>query len=169
MIGSSFVLPPRIGSALALLPAYPGSVLLTTALNLVLADQLPADVGELLLARKLRIHVRDARLTFDFTWTGRRFGALHRQQQADLVIGANARDFLRLAQRQEDPDTLFFSRRLTMEGDTELGLVVKNTLDALELPVLDLRELAPRKVLARFAPGRQQAGIGPRHEGDAGR
>jgi hypothetical protein len=47
--------------------------------------------------------------------------------------------------------------------------VVKNTLDALELPVLDLRELAPRKVLARFAPGRQQSGIGPRHEGDAGR
>ena len=154
---------------LARLPAYPGSVLLTTALNLVLADQLPADVRELLVGRKLRIHVRDARLTFDFTWTGRRFGALHRQQQADLVIGANAQDFLRLAQRQEDPDTLFFSRRLSMEGDTELGLVVKNTLDALELPVLDLRELGPRKVLARLAPRRQQSGIGPRHEGDAGR
>ena len=33
-------------------------------------------------------------------------------------------------------DTLFFSRRLSMEGDTELGLIVKNTLDALEFPVL---------------------------------
>ncbi len=31
---------------------------------------------------------------------------------------------------------LFFDRRLSMEGDTELGLVVKNTLDALELPLL---------------------------------
>jgi O2-independent ubiquinone biosynthesis accessory factor UbiT len=162
-------MPTQIGSLLARLPAYPGSVLLTTALNLVLANQLPADVRGLLLGRKLRIHVRDARLTFDFTWTGRRFGALHRQQQADLVIGANAQDFLRLAQRQEDPDTLFFSRRLSMEGDTELGLVVKNTLDALELPVLDMRELSPRKVLARFAPSHRQSGIGPRHEGDAGR
>ena len=31
---------------------------------------------------------------------------------------------------------------LTMEGDTELGLVVKNTLDALELPVPDLLQWA---------------------------
>jgi predicted lipid carrier protein YhbT len=34
--------------------------------------------------------------------------------------------------RQEDPDTLFFQRRLTIEGDTELGLEVKNILDALD-------------------------------------
>lgn len=37
-----------------------------------------------------------------------------------------------LARRVEDPDTLFFARRLIMEGDTELGLVVKNALDAVE-------------------------------------
>jgi predicted lipid carrier protein YhbT len=36
-----------------------------------------------------------------------------------------------LALRREDPDTLFFSRRLVLEGDTELGLVVKNALDAM--------------------------------------
>ena len=168
MTASSFVLPPPIGSLLARLPAYPGSVLLATALNVALADQLPAGVRELLSGRKLRIHVRDARLTFDFTWSGQRFAALHRQPQCDLVISANGQDFLRLAQRQEDPDTLFFNRRLSMEGDTELGLVVKNTLDALELPVLDLRGLGPRKVLARLLPHRRQAGIGPRHEGDAG-
>ena len=62
-----------------------------------------------------------------------------------------ARCFLRLAQRQEDPDTLFFSRRLSIEGDTELGLVVKNALDALELPVFGLQQWAPQQVLARFA------------------
>ena len=48
---------------------------------------------------------------------------------------------------------LFFNRRLVMEGDTELGLVVKNALDAIELPVLDPRHWAPRAVLARWAPG----------------
>jgi O2-independent ubiquinone biosynthesis accessory factor UbiT len=167
MTAPSFVLPSRIGSLLARLPAYPGSVLLAAALNLALADQLPADVRQLLLNRKLRIHVRDARLTFDFSWTGQRFSAMQPQLHTDLSISANGHDFLRLAQRQEDPDTLFFSRRLIMEGDTELGLVVKNTLDALELPVLELREWGPRKVLSRLAPQRRQAGIGPRHEGDA--
>ena len=57
-----------------------------------------------------------------------------------------------LAQRKQDPDTLFFSRRLSMQGDTELGLVVKNALDALELPVLDPSHWSPRAVLQRKAP-----------------
>ena len=43
-----------------------------------------------------------------------------------------------LALRREDPDTLFFTRRLVMTGDTELGLVVKNALDAIDWPRLAL-------------------------------
>src|SRR3990172_9342320 len=63
---------------------------------------------------------------------------------SDLTLTATAQDFLALALRREDPDTLFFSRRLVMEGDTELGLLVKNTLDALEFkPALP----TPREVL----------------------
>ena len=84
----------------------------------------------------------------DFTWNGRRFAALPRQPSTDLTIAATGPDFLKLAQRKEDADTLFFSRRLSMEGDTELGLVVKNTLDALELPVLNLSRFQ------RARPGR---------------
>ena len=34
--------------------------------------------------------------------------------------------------RREDPDTLFFNRRLCIEGDTATGVHVKNLLDALE-------------------------------------
>lgn len=126
--------PAPIAAVLQRLPDYPGSVLFATALNAVLAAKLPADVGERLHGRKLSLCVRDARLRFDFTWDGRRFAALARQPQSDLTISATGPDFVRMARREEDPDTLFFSRRLGLEGDTELGLVVKNTLDALELP-----------------------------------
>ncbi|MEO5660190.1 MAG: SCP2 sterol-binding domain-containing protein [Polaromonas sp.] len=147
---SSFELPQPVGALLSTLPAYPGSLLLVSALNLVLAKQLPDDVRQLLLNKKLRINVRDARLTFDFAWSGQRFAACAKQQATDLTLSASAHDFLRLAQRQEDPDTLFFSRRLSIEGDTELGLVVKNALDALELPVFDLQQWAPQQVLARI-------------------
>jgi predicted lipid carrier protein YhbT len=150
----SFVLPQPLASLLSGLPAYPGSMLLVTALNLGLARQLPGDVRQFLLNKKLRIHVRDARLTFDFAWTGQRFAACAKQQATDLILSASANDFLRLAQRQEDPDTLFFSRRMSIEGDTELGLVVKNALDALELPVLDLQQWAPQQVLARITQWR---------------
>ena len=150
--------PPLVAAVLEKLPAFPGSLLLATALNAGLASQLPADVALLLTRRKFRIHVRDARLSFDFTFTGTRFAPLPRQQQTDLTISASGPDFLRMARREEDPDTLFFSRRLLMEGDTELGLVVKNTLDALELPVLDLGRFGRKTDTPRAAARR---GAGP--------
>ena len=51
--------PPPVGALLARLPAYPGSMLLVTALNLALARHLPDDVGRLLLHKKMRVQVRD--------------------------------------------------------------------------------------------------------------
>ncbi len=146
-----FTLPTPLAALTGRLPAYPGSLLLVTALNRGVARQIPSDVGEMLRGKRLRIQVRDARVTLDFTWTGSAFAARPRQAETDLCISASAHDFVLLAQRQQDPDTLFFNRRLVMEGDTELGLVVKNTLDALELPVLDLQQWAPRQVLSRLA------------------
>ena len=95
----------------------------------------------------------DARVAFDFAWINGRFVARHASKPdavPDLTISASAHDFVLLAQRKEDPDTLFFSRRLAMEGDTELGLMVKNTIDAIELPVFDPQQFAPVKVLGRL-------------------
>lgn len=51
--------------------------------------------------------------------------------RADVTIRAKLDDYLVLAAQREDPDTLFFTRRLAIEGDTETGLAVKNALDAL--------------------------------------
>lgn len=161
-----FTLPRPVGAVLARLPAYPGSVLLVTAINLALARHLPDDVKALLKDKRLSIRVRDARLAFDFSWSGQRFAPSAPQAQPDLAISANAQDFMLLAQRRQDPDTLFFNRRLVMEGDTELGLVVKNALDAIELPVLDPRQwahqLAPRQVLGHL---RRRLDPTPRHRG----
>jgi len=153
MTPNRFVLPEPVGKLLSLLPVYPGSFLFATGLNLALKSNLPADVQQSLSGKKLRIKVTDARLSFDFLWSGGRFVAGSNQGEPDLTIGASAHDFLLLARRQEDPDTLFFSRRLSMEGDTELGLLVKNTLDAIELPVFELGKLAPARVFGRIKPG----------------
>lgn len=127
--------PAPLAALLARLPPYPGSVLFATALNLVLRAHLPDDVRVSLHGRPMRIAVTDANVAFDFTWQATRFCALPRGTQADLEIAASARDFVALARREEDPDTLFFSRRLAMSGDTELGLLVKNTLDAMDTPL----------------------------------
>lgn len=145
-----FTVPPPLARLLTQLPPYPGSLLLVTGLNLVLARQLPADVGAYLNGQRIRIQVRDAGLRFDFRWQDGQFRACPPQQAADLTLSAHAHDFLRLARRLDDPDTLFFNRRLSMEGDTELGLVVKNALDALEPPVFEPAQWAPAAVFARL-------------------
>lgn len=162
---STFELPTPLRSALSRLPRFPGSVLLVTALNVTLRPQLPGDTRAALLHKCLRVTVRDAALTFDFTWTGSHFAPSPTHAQADLVITANASDFLQLARRQIDPDTLFFNRRLSMEGDTELGLVVKNAIDAMELPVLDPQHWTPLAVFARVARGRNMSAPSPRRGG----
>lgn len=51
---------------------------------------------------------------------------------ADATIRTAFADVKRLALRLEDPDTLFFSRRLCLEGNTEIGLHVKNLIDAFD-------------------------------------
>lgn len=148
-----FLLPEPVGKLLGLLPAFPGSLLFATGLNLTLKGTLPEDVQQHLAGRKLRIRVTDANIAFDFAWRNGRFHACAPVAEPDLTISASAHDFLLLAQRKEDPDTLFFSRRLITEGDTELGLLVKNTLDAIDLPVFELGRLAPARVLGRIRPG----------------
>jgi O2-independent ubiquinone biosynthesis accessory factor UbiT len=62
------------------------------------------------------------------------FVAAASHAKVDLRVAATAADFYAIARREEDPDTLFFNRRLLLEGDTELGLRAKNWLDSLELP-----------------------------------
>jgi predicted lipid carrier protein YhbT len=124
--------------------------LFVSALNLALAKKLAPDVTQMLVGKKLRLCVTDTQWAFDFEWRNRRFVACQNKGAADLTISASAYDFVLLARRQEDPDTLFFSRRLAMEGDTELGLLVKNTLDAIELPVFSVEPFKPAQVLARL-------------------
>jgi predicted lipid carrier protein YhbT len=157
MTNPTYLVPKPFGDLLARLPAYPGSLMFVTGLNLALADKLASDVTPLLLGKKLRLRVTDTQWAFDFAWNNGRFVATQNTGEADLTISASAYDFVLLARRQEDPDTLFFCRRLSMVGDTELGLLVKNTMDAIEMPMLTLEQFKPSRVLARlksrFMPG----------------
>jgi O2-independent ubiquinone biosynthesis accessory factor UbiT len=143
----AFVLPGPVGRLVSLLPAYPGSLLFATGLNMALNRHLPMDLCEALKGKALRISIADAGANFDFEWANGRFAARAPAAQTDLTISANAHDFMLLARRRADPDTLFFSRRLMMEGDTELGLRVKNALDALDINELDLGRLLPLRLL----------------------
>ena len=147
-----FNLPPAVARIISRLPAQPPALALTTALNLALDRILPRDNLDPLQGRWLRLVITDAGLTLDFHLAGKHFrpGPAHGPAvgaKPDVTLTARTRDYLALALREEDADTLFFSRRLRMEGATHLGLLVKNTLDAVDWSAF-------RDRLERFLPPR---------------
>lgn len=102
--------------------------------NQVFAAALQAGELEFLSGRVLRIELRDARLVLRLSARNRHLRDPGAAGAADVCISGDAYAFLLLVSRREDPDTLFFQRHLRILGDTELGLYVKNFLDAWEPP-----------------------------------
>ena len=132
----SFTLPSFIARVGNKLPQWPHAVALTAGLNAVVKMKLlPDDSLALLEGKNFLIDVLDTGGRAAFTFRNGLFRPLFTTPETpDLAFRANLSAFLQLAARQEDPDTLFFNRTLSIEGDTELGLIVKNMLDAMEWP-----------------------------------
>lgn len=161
-----FTLPAAFARLGPRLPQLPPTLALVAALNAALGRMLPREPLEPLLDKRVAIKVLDAGMTLRFGYGERGFRPAFGGAPADLTMSARARDFLSLLLREEDPDTLFFSRRLLMEGETELGLLVKNTLDGIDLPRLDpatlKSHLAPTALLERFVARLAQRAV-PHH------
>lgn len=122
-----------LGRLVSRLP-HPGSAVFAAMLNISLRRDLPLDVYVLLTGRRVEIVLSDWGMRFRFSVGPERFVPLPRSAIIDLSITATARDFGLLASGDEDADTLYFDRRVVVEGDTELALLIKNTLDALPAP-----------------------------------
>ncbi|WP_210398090.1 ubiquinone anaerobic biosynthesis accessory factor UbiT [Motiliproteus sediminis] len=97
------------------------------------AFQEPLDDGDFdfLQDRWLKVEISDIGLAWFITYDEDRL-LVARDEQADATIRGNLKEFLLLASRSEDPDTLFFQRRLMIEGDTEVGLEAKNLMDGVD-------------------------------------
>jgi predicted lipid carrier protein YhbT len=125
-------LPRPFSLPLGLIPGRVHSRALAVALNRLFDAPLREGELDFLAGCRLRIHISDLRLTLDLTLRDGRLAGAETAMPPDLSITGSVHAFLLLATRQEDTDTLFFQRRLRTEGDTELGLALKNFLDALE-------------------------------------
>ena len=125
---------------LQLLPEAPPAHMLALALNAGIRFGLVSRGAlEPLLGKTVSLEANDLGTRVRVAYDGSRFKAYSGSAPADVTVRSTASGFLALALRREDPDTLFFTRRLVMTGDTELGLVVKNVLDAIDWPRLPLQ------------------------------
>jgi predicted lipid carrier protein YhbT len=142
--------PAAAAAIVSRLPVLPPSFVLTRLLNVALRRPIARQDFVPLHGKRIAIRVSDTGLQVYFTVDQGGFHPIRKTERPDLSITATAHDFYLLASRQEDPDALFFSRRLLVEGDTELGLVAKNTLDGVSPPGWLQAVLTPKSLLARF-------------------
>ena len=127
--------PRIIGMPLKLLPDYLTNAPLTKIINQMFKVPIEEGDFDFLENHCLKIHIADLEIEFFIHFDGERLKACS-PRHFDVAFKGNATAFLLLATRREDPDTLFFQRKLMIEGDTELGLGTKNLLDSLELEQL---------------------------------
>jgi len=103
---------------------------LSMALNRAFAQAIVQGELNFMRGRRVRIVVRDIPLDFSVTLLGQRLGVALPAAAADVTLRAALPGLLSIVAGKMDPDTLFFRRELSIEGDTELGLTLKNFLDS---------------------------------------
>jgi predicted lipid carrier protein YhbT len=124
------VMAGRIRPLMSRLPQHPPALALAVALNRLLLRRLPNDARLALSNRAVLVEATDVGLHLRLQLGPNGFEVAPRSAPVALRVAAEAGTYWRLLSGMDDADRLFFERLLVMEGDTELGLILKNTLDA---------------------------------------
>ena len=132
------LLPKILKPSLRLLPFQVQKSLLMPALQAVFKEAIEDGDFEFLTDKWLKISITDIDQHWWLSFQGDSLIMASPKQapQEDVHFSATGDDLLLIAGRKQDPDTLFFQRRLHIEGDTELGLAVKNLIDAIDVEQL---------------------------------
>lgn len=105
-------------------------ILAEAPLNRMFAEAIAEGEFEEFEGRRIRLEVSGGQPGITVGYWARRLRIIDGPGEA--VIRGSVFAFRTLARREQDPDQLFFQRKLVIEGDTELGLGLKNLLDSLE-------------------------------------
>lgn len=136
-IHSTFVdkAPHMLGLTLRFIPFSLKKQVIEQLLQLQFKHSLEEGDLDFLENRWLKIEVTDLQLVWFVSLIENQL-VVSREEIADVSFIGNANDLIMIATRRQDPDTLFFQRRLIVEGDTELGLYVKNLMDSIEIEAM---------------------------------
>jgi predicted lipid carrier protein YhbT len=127
------IFPAPLSLPFRALPSFVHNKVLVTTLNRLFSNELKEGELDFLHEKTIHISIEDAGIEYRFTLHNNKLAVAENSRSPDLILQGKVHSYLLLASRQEDTDTLFFSRRLHMQGDTELGLYVKNFLDGLDM------------------------------------
>ncbi|MCU7877748.1 MAG: SCP2 sterol-binding domain-containing protein [Candidatus Thiodiazotropha sp. (ex. Lucinoma kazani)] len=131
------LMPKPLSLPLKLLPKKAHGMILSAILNQVLRNERREGELDFLEDRVVQIKVSDAGLSYSLTLKQDAIAEAG-DKAVELTITGTVYDYLLLISGREDPDTLFFQRHLVMDGDTGLGVHLKNMLAAIEMEQLPL-------------------------------
>ncbi len=123
-------------SPIHLLPKSVQKKALLDGLKLAFHEALEDGDFEFLEDKWLKVEIRDLNLRWFISYENDNLIVADNVKHEDVSFSGDLNDLILIAGRKEDPDTLFFQRRLSIEGDTELGLEVKNLMDSVDLEQL---------------------------------
>jgi predicted lipid carrier protein YhbT len=121
----------RVRPLVRLLPLQPPSFVAARLLDRLLWPRLDATQRAALAGRVVEVEIVELGIRARLQLGERGFAAAPVGQAPALTVRARADALWGLVRGQSDADRLFFERRLVIEGDTEYGLILKNTLDAI--------------------------------------
>ncbi len=127
---------PAFGKTLSdLLPSSLKNVLISKVLNRLFVTACQQGELDFLKGKIVLIEVSDFEFQFSLSLVEQKLLVNSVVAAPDLRVMASSEDFFLLCSAKVDPDTLFFQRRLSMLGDTELGLYLKNFLDSFDTTI----------------------------------
>lgn len=130
-----FLQPSTIVKVASKAPSIINCSVVEKLCNQVFDEQIQDGEFDFLNKRLLQINITDAELYFVLTFQQNRIKCQYfglAENESDVTLRINTSDGIALVQQNVDPDTLFFQRRLKINGDTELAHHIKNTIDTLD-------------------------------------
>lgn len=124
--------PSLIALAAKLMPMPVQASMIQKGLGQLFAEQIDDGDLEFLESNFLKLEISDLDLRWWISFADNKFIVSPMEQAHAVSFSGQVNDLMLMMGREEDPDSLFFQRRLKIEGDTELGLYVKNLLDSLD-------------------------------------
>jgi len=154
---SRFIKPPFLSKIAVRMPRKFNYLVVERLLNSAFAEQISEGDFEFLEGRALQVEIIDAKLFIGLSFHHNRITCFHFNSLActsDATLSIDTLNAINLIQQEVDPDTLFFQRKLKINGDTELAHHVKNTIDTLDpevIPAFMLKLMAEYKMRV-FSP-----------------
>ncbi|WP_444994008.1 ubiquinone anaerobic biosynthesis accessory factor UbiT [Aliikangiella sp. IMCC44359] len=132
---SRHLTPDKLAKISTLLPFSFNKKLIEITLNTILKEQIIDNCFDFLTNKIVLINIKDADLNIGLSFSHKKLVCLYfsqLKQIADAELSINTPDAICLMLQEKDPDTLFFQRKLSINGDTELAHQLKNTIDAFD-------------------------------------